>query len=244
MLSVVCCSEPSSADPTVIADDASDSYVVTGAWLISSTWTGQRAQREEAARCAGCRWRVESSCRRQGMSCGSGSWQTCPPGTVRYDVLRLTRTQAFWRFVGTTCLGSGGPVTIARINAEVAAVARARLEQPVLSAQRALVRGVLATLNLGAPTQAAMQLSVLGTPVVITAQADVTWRWGDGAVSHGQSWVMSHTWSRAGRYQVVSELSWRAAYSADGLSPRAVEQTITQRCSIPVQVLNARPVLL
>ena len=99
------------ADPTVTADDDTDSYRGVGAVLLSRAWSGAASERRSSATCGGCRWSFRSSCRTHGMGCSSGSWPSCPPGTARFDMLRSDSASDPLRYRGTACLGPGGPVT-------------------------------------------------------------------------------------------------------------------------------------
>ena len=122
------------ADPTVTADDDTDSYRGIGAVLLSRAWSGAASERRSSATCGGCRWSFRSSCRTHGMGCSSGSWPGCPPGTARFDMLRSDSASDPLRYRGTACLGPGGPVTTGQVVSAVpdAVVARLRPLRPRL----------------------------------------------------------------------------------------------------------------
>lgn len=239
------CSAPATADPHVQGDDDTDSYSGVGAVVLSETWTGPASQRLESATCRGCRWSFHSSCRVNGMGCGSGSWAACPPGTARFDMRRSESDGGALTYRGTVCLGPRGPTTTRSV--EHAARERVVHALPPLAPRlmsSAAVTSLASRVTVGVPTRVTFVMMVLGHEVRVNAKARLRWRWAKTQVTFSSEPEVIHRWSSRGRQVVVVSAQWTAHFSVDGLGPLPVEQKVNQVSSFFTQVVGARPVLL
>ena len=229
------------SDVGVGGDDGRDLYLGTGGLLVGVGYRGDAADRVESASCTECRWKLTAMCvvpNHSPEDLCAGSLVGCPVGQLRVRVL-LARPGQAWRVIGTTCLGPGGPVTVADVVARLRDLAVTRVPplrpgyQPV---GRAVV-GIPVILRSGQPRDlGSRHLQVLGHDVRLAATASWVWRYGDGqsdtTSDPGGVWPdrsVAHTYRRAASHRVWVTTVWSATFRVDGLGPFAVTGDIVRQ---------------
>jgi hypothetical protein len=245
---------PAAADPgpSVHGDDALDRYVGTGGLVLpASTSTSDR---QAAAGCADCHWRLTSPCvtSAAGNAFGGGCSSVvrgCPGG----ELLRPWLQQAGedWRPLDLVCL-SDGPVTVDAVGR----AARERLVQgvPALSLHAFPPSGIVTQLPVAFATgqpEGPMQWSeqLMGMRVLITARPHGQWRFGDGATLQSDApggphpSAVEHTYRASGPRSVSLEVRWSATYTVAGLGPFTVSEPVMQEAALPLTVGEGRALL-
>lgn len=233
------------ADTGVVGDDTADAYDGIGSLLLARTWTGTAQDRDRTARCPGCRWLVQRSCRSDHSLCHMEQLPACPAGMVRFDVSVARDVRSPLVFKGTTCIGPGGPPTSERVERGVVDRTRVRLAplKPRLLTAVA-VADTRSRVTTGSPTALTSELEVLGQPVRLTASGQVRWVWSDGLVTNSGSPVSARRWGRPGTVAAEVSVVWSAWYWVDGLGPFRVRQPVHQSASLRVHVRDVKPVLV
>ncbi len=244
-------------DVGVGGDDNHDLYRGTGGLLVGAGYRGDQADRVESATCADCRWKITAMCVAPDHSpedlC-AGSLVGCPFGQLRVRVL-LARFGQAYREIGTTCLGPGGPVTVAELIARLRDVAITHVPALVPGYQPVglAVVGIPVIWRTGQPRSlGARDLVVLGHDVVLAATASWVWTYGDGTTETtskpGGLWPdnsVSHTYRRAARLRATVTTVWSATFRVDGLGPFAVTgDVVRQDATIALDVRPAHAQLI
>jgi hypothetical protein len=236
----------------VLADDLSDSYVISGAIILNGTFT----EAQTASSCGNCQWRVIRVCTAGGVEDRSACLGTACVASE--DVAEVWRADApspppvgdpLWTYRGTMCL-TEPPVAATVVTAGVHDLAL-RSVPPILLASQPTVStltGLPTYFRSGQPAQfQAAPATVAGTLVTLRAQPVWTWDFGQGATLTTSdpggpypSGRVRHTYPRRGIFRVRVTCSWHATYSTRGLTDIPVDGVITQSAWIDLRVHEAR----
>jgi hypothetical protein len=240
----------------VHGDDAADRFVGQGAIVLPAG--SERGQRQAAAACIGCVWRMTDPCAHATDPGSAAACRTvqaqCLDGGSMLRAFISRDAGATWEYLGMHCIPETGPVTVASIGHEVQdAFAR---EVPPGSIRFQPEVGVLPHLPVifdsGQPDRLTVsEHEVNGLRVRLMARATWEWQFGDGAtLSTGRSGsrypdlAVSHTYRGSGAQVVRLRTTWRAEYTVDGLGPIQVVEPVVQQVQAVVRVGQARAVLV
>jgi len=252
---------PSSA-VTVVGDDETERYVGSGAVLLPSSV--DRETRHQAARCAGCRWKVTTPCIRDeqhGDASCRGTILGCPQGR---EISRawLARPGGDFEPVGLFCPSDGEVTSVA----DAAARVRGGFERqiPALRVHCAPDRGVVVGIPLHCRSlqpsgHVSWSDSVAGYFVQTSASA--TWEWTfqqhlpNGAVAGQWAHVVRQpggaypgpgirqAFTVAGIHGVQIRARWRGVFTVDGLGPFPISPDLEQRAVLRVPTGSALAVI-
>ena len=250
---------PSSADPSVTGDDATDEYIGTDSILLSRQFDGEASSRRAAADCDGCRWRVTVLCPSDialleadpaaaivnPHPCTADTRSVCPKGTRRLNIYFTAHEDTPLRRIGTGCFGGAGPVKTTTVHSWVRDAQHAKLPPASvrMSPTRVLAR-MSAQAEIGPTGRHRWHMSVNGHRLVIDARARWHVDWGDGSSTDSQSNRVSHRWQARGQRTVVATVAWTARYWVDGDGPWPVPERLTQTSRTRINVLFASPRLV
>jgi hypothetical protein len=242
----------------VQGDDAGDRYVGSGGLLLPGTVSV--GTRTKVASCAGCRWRLTTPCADQPAPGTPFPGQVTCLSVVRGcpDMAELLRAWfeppgGPWTDLGLVCIAQGGPVTVAALDRRAHAGFVADL--PSLALRHEPATGVLTQLPVVFATQQpagdqSAEYNLLGERVVVRATPTWTWSFGDGGAlttntpgGRYPDLSVSHTYRRAGQYDVTVRTQWAAEFSVDGLGPFPITRAVNQESSGLVAVGEGRAVL-
>lgn len=240
----------------VIGDDAADAYAGSGGLLLPATVDDR--DRERAATCQDCQWRLVSPCVAN-MTAGEQVYCQlaavgCPRGAFRLRAWLREGAQAGWRDLGLVCVPSGGPVTVARVERELTERFERRLPETGIAATPP--RGVLPYLPVvfdsGQPSVVpATTHQILGREVVLDPHPTWHWEFGDGATmttdvpgSRYPDLAVSHAYRSGGTMLVRVTTVWTARFTVDGLGPFTVSDPVRQTAQMRIEVGQARAVLV
>lgn len=240
----------------VHGDDETDRFTGSGAIVLPAG--SQRGQRQTAATCEGCVWRMSDPC---AHSTDPGAEAACR--TVQAECLDGgSMLRAFisrdggvsWEYLGMHCIPESGPVTVASVGARVQdAFVR---EVPAAGIRTQPSTGVLPHLPVvfdsGQPERLPVSEHVIaGMRVLLAPRATWEWAFGDGATlvtnrpgSRYPDTSVSHVYRRPGPREVRLRTVWRAEYTVDGLGPIPVVEPVVQEARTVVRVGQARAVLV
>jgi hypothetical protein len=157
--------------------------------------------------------------------------------------------------VGLVCLRPGAPTTVADLGELLRDVVVEEVPELAPSSQPAgttLVQ-VPTLFASGQPRRMdSREFVLVGFDVVLDARAVWAWTFADGGTlvtdAPGGDYPdlsVSHTYQRPGRFEVSVTSSWEGWFTVDGLGPfRAGGSAVTQTAQLPVEVREARAVLL
>jgi hypothetical protein len=239
----------------VHGDDAADRFVGQGAIVLPAG--SERGQRQTAATCVGCTWRMTDPC---AHATDPGSAAACR--TVQADCLDGgSMLRAFisrdggvtWEYLGMHCIPESGPVSVATIGADVQDAFEREVPSGSIRFQPEV--GVLPHLPVifhsGQPEQAVSEHEVAGLRIRLTARATWEWDFGDGATlsttrsgSRYPDTTVAHTYRGSGAQVVRLRTTWRAEYRVDGLGPIPVVEPVVQQAQTVVRVGQGRAVLV
>lgn len=240
----------------VRGDDAADRFTGTGAIVLPAG--SDRDQRQTAATCAGCRWRMVDPCAYATDPGAEAACRTveaeCLDGGVMLRAFISRDGGATWEYLGMHCIPESGPVTVATVGVEVQeAFVR---EVPAGSIRTQPASGVLPHLPVifdsGQPERLPVSEHIVaGVQVRLAPRATWDWDFGDGATlttsragSRYPDTAVSHAYRGAGPHLVRLRTVWRAEYTVDGLGPIPVLEPVVQEARTVVRVGEGRAVLV
>lgn len=240
----------------VHGDDAADRFTGTGAIVLPSG--SARGQRQTAATCAGCAWRMADPCAHATDPGAEAACRTveaqCLDGGSMLRAFISRDGGATWEYLGMHCIPESGPVTVAAIGARVQDTFERAVPSGSIRTQPQ--SGVLPHLPVifdsGQPEQLPVSEHVVaGLRVRLAPRANWQWTFGDGGSmatarsgSRYPDVAVSHTYRRAGPQVVRLRTTWRAEYTVDGLGPIPVVEPVVQEVQAVVHVGEGRAVLV
>ena len=234
---------PSAASAGVNVTVDGESYLVSGGTFHSEIYPGDR---EEAAHCIRCFWKVTGICQ---------SWdeahKSCPylrlkcPSTMRLAEVRrsdgITRPPTdspLWQWQGYTCLSDGPPVSEREITQQLSSSWRVlvpTLEAATSPTLATLINFPSRVVGKSATTIPTMRNTVAGTQVTVRAIASAV-------TSCDAHCIVSPTYVRfvaSGPHQLKTTVTWRGYYSVDGFAETEIGSLpIIQRKSLPISVYS------
>lgn len=210
---------------SVTGDDSKDTYTGTGGLLLPKTFTGTPEQKTSVSNCLDCRWSYRLQCASDLHDMCMQAAMSCPASTIRYAVW-FQRAGEESQQIGSVCWGKTIPATRTTVTKEINQQALRHVPDLNIGSipRRDSIQGIPNYFGTGQPRNyvpPAMMLS--GLKVHIRAQPIWRWVWGDGS----SQWVrtpgnlstaspVSHTFTRAGIYQISVTTVWQATFSIDG----------------------------
>ncbi len=240
------------AGAEVVANDVSDSYEISGAVLLNSSFVEAAA----ATSCDNCHWRVIRICTGGSLedrpACRGASCEiTSQLAEVwRADaVSRPPLGDPLWTFRGTICL-TEPPVPMASLSGGVHDLALRALPVLAPGSQPAssTLTGLPTYFRTGQPASfVAAPATVGAVEVIVFAQPSWSWDFGHGPMltttDPGGVYPagrVRHTYPKRGLFRVRVTCTWRATYSAHGLTNLPIDGVITQSAAFDLRVREAR----
>lgn len=228
----------------VIGDDERDMFVGTGSLILPASIP--RPGREGAAECPGCAWRATLACDPVSPTACRGEARLCRDDHFWLRIW-LRRPGGEWQAIGSDCFGPGGPAT--RI--EVEATLRDRLAQavPPLQPSRRPSGGILPHLPVSfdtgqPPGPRQWTWNLVGMDVTVVAVPRWSWQFAPNETVIVTTGPVLHTYRNSGSRQALVQATWSATYSVSGLSGLPVADPVRQSTGVPVEVGEARAVLI
>ena len=240
----------------VHGDDANDRFTGSGAIVLPSG--SARDQRQVAATCIGCVWRMADPCAHATDPGAEAACRTvqaqCLDGGSMLRAFISRDGGATWEYLGMHCIPESGPVSVAAIGARVqdtferAVPAGAIRTQP----ESGVLPHLPVVFDSGQPERLPVsEHMVAGLRVRLAPRATWEWSFGDGATlttaragSRYPDVAVSHAYRRAGPHLVRLRTTWRAEYTVDGLGPIPVSEPVVQEAQAVVRVGEGRAVLV
>ncbi len=206
---------------------------IVGRILIPAAgFEGDPQVRSEAIQCVGCQWALTPSCFGNDEQIDNGCRRAvtlCPSPALRYDILRRRPGETAFVWVGATCIAPGAPRTVDELIPRV----RARfldllpVQQPTFQPAAGGLVNVPVVFAAGQPgTIGRDTFDLAGMSVVVTAEAQWAWDFGDGPRElfdrPGGAFPnmdVTHTYVTAEPRDVRLTTTWDGDFSVDGLGP-------------------------
>lgn len=219
-------------------------------------------QRQSAAQCEGCQWRMTGICTVDNRPPTSPDEAGCIPRpawcTLGRDRVRLWHrgpsTSGAWQVHSMFCRPVERPITVGDATQIVRSRFVASLSPPRLRHQPptvALVSIPVHFSDTGPSAPVRQRYRLAGQDVDLSADPRWTWQFGDGnAVTTGQPsrpWPAAgvrHTYRRPGQHSVSVQVAWPASFTVSGLGPFPIDELVRTDASAVVQVAEARAVLV
>lgn len=233
-------------------------FVGTGGLLIpEDSFTGNAAERTDAASCLDCQWALVPVCKGAGggnLGCGPAA-TSCPVGQRRMVILLLRPPSVTWDVVGSMCV-SGAPLTVDDVARQLADVVVRRVPplEPTFQPRGGTLVNLPALFASGQPARLATRtFDLVGFVVVLDARASWRWQFGDGATLEtdqpGGAWPdrsVSHAYAGPGVFDVRVSSRWLGWFTVDGLGPFPVNGPAVVQSAGPVALVvhEARAVLV
>ena len=247
--------------PTVLAldigsDDATDQFIGSDQqWQGSpgNESAGGGSRDHAGAHCSHCQWMLGDPCSSQfnSFACGRVT-EGCPRGQEQRRQWFSSDDGLTWQDRGLTCVGGESVVIDPGGASLLGAFARSvPTAQISVEPKSGVLPQVPAIFDSGQPQSLAPSTHLIGAVSIELAPA-ATWVWnfGDGSTletgisgSHYPDSSVSHTYRRAGQYQVRLTTIWRATYRLAGEQALRVDGEITQEATSWVGVGQGRAVL-
>jgi hypothetical protein len=228
--------------------------VAEGSVLLPGSFTGDPAVRDAATDCPGCVWRMDLACPTQDIC--AGAFVGCEPMELRWLVRLLRPPATDFVVVGTLCRGAGeellGVDALAEQVSERFVELLPRAQPTVQPSDVALVQ-IPAVFAAGEPSAfGPVDLNVVGYAVRVSAEAEWTWRFGDGHTlvtdSPGGAYPdrsVAHTFRRAGSYDATVTTRWAGEFTVNGDGPYPIAGgPVELSAPLSVQVREAGAVLV
>jgi len=231
-------------------------YVVTGAVLLDSSFTGGLDRRLQALSCIACEWATTPPCFDVSPSginqiCGLHG-VFCPPG---YTYLRVwfRESAAFaWAPVGLICSRTTRLTPVADV---VRAVRIRRVPVPPLrptsQPSRRALTGLPVWFAVGQPRSITRHVAVLGWNVTLVAAPRWLWSFGDGSTLPTQDpggrypvGTLRHTYGHRGRVTINVTAAWSAQWRVSDLPFVPVNGSLYQVRGLSLDVRPAQAVLV
>lgn len=236
----------------VHGDDTSDSLVGRGEVVLPDDVAAQERQR--AARCPDCSWRVGDPCDTPyGMAFGACTYsrRACPEAGQLQRVW-WRPAQGSWQDAGLTCSGASGTVTLSRLGSLAAATFRTALPvlHPTVQPERGVLTHVPVAFAAGQPTVVERSIVLAGHTVRVRALARWEWDFGDGSSlmtqNPGGAWpdlTVSHAYRAVGSLLVRVHTVWTGSFQVAGLGDFPIPESVEQDAQVPLAVGQGRAVL-